>query len=193
MGNTDSVPIVSQAKSAVQFSMGDTPGARATQNNFFMNNTFPILSQAASLGYAAAGNNEKALDLQAKFAEDMGTVIDSIPVAGHIKGGIHYALGQNDKGEESMKAASRSVGVVVGGVGGFAAGGPAGGFAGGIAGGLISDSIISGKCDLQSQFSSNIYWSFEIFFILKTERCGFHGERRKRRAVVRLPLNYAFT
>ena len=65
---------------------------------------------------------EQARDLQEKFAKDMERVVDSIPVAGHIKGGVHYALGENEKGEESMKAASRSTGVVLGGVGGLLVG-----------------------------------------------------------------------
>lgn len=42
---------------------------------------------------------------------------------GHIKGGVHYAMGDNEKGDDAMKSASRSTGVVLGGIGGFAAGG----------------------------------------------------------------------
>lgn len=94
-------------------------------------------------GYAIGGEPEKALDLQKKFADDMQNVIDSIPVAGHIKGGVHYAMGENRKGDESMKSASRSTGVVLGGIGGFAAGGPVGAVAGGIAGGAAMDGIIT--------------------------------------------------
>lgn len=145
MGNTDSIPVVSQAKSLTQFAFGDAAAARATQNNFLYNNTFPVTSQIASLGYAIAGDNDKALDLQKKFADDMVRIIDSIPVAGHIKGGVHYALGENEEGDEAMKAASRSTGVVAGGVGGFLAGGPVGAVAGGIAGGAAMDGIITGS------------------------------------------------
>jgi hypothetical protein len=65
---------------------------------------------------------DQARDLQEKFAKDIERVIDSIPVAGHIKGGVHYALGEDQKGEESLKAASRSTGVVLGGVGGLLVG-----------------------------------------------------------------------
>jgi hypothetical protein len=144
MGNTDSVPVVSQAKSLVQYIGGDSAGALRTQQNFAYNNTFPVISQIASAGYAIGGDNERALDLQKKFADDMQKVVDSIPVAGHIKGGVHYALGQNEEGDEAMKAASRSTGVVLGGVGGFAAGGPFGAIAGGVAGGAAMDGIITG-------------------------------------------------
>ncbi|ODM97158.1 DNA polymerase beta [Orchesella cincta] len=145
MGNTDSVPVISQLKSLTQWSFGDAQAARTTQNNFIFNNTFPVLSQITSLGYAIAGENGKALDLQKKFADDMQRIIDSIPVAGHIKGGVHYALGENEAGDDAMKAASRSSGVVAGGVGGFVAGGPVGAVAGGIAGGAAMDGIITGS------------------------------------------------
>lgn len=65
---------------------------------------------------------DKAQDLQEKFASDMQRVIDTIPVVGHIKGGVHYALGEPEKGEHALKAASRSTGVVLGGVGGLLVG-----------------------------------------------------------------------
>lgn len=105
MGNTDSIPVVSQTKSFVQWVGGDAAGALATQKNFAYNNTFPVISQIASAGqlngnckqiitvlqqiikipgYAIGGDNDKALDLQKKFADDMQNVIDSIPIAGHI-------------------------------------------------------------------------------------------------------------
>jgi len=145
MGNTDSVPVVSQVKSFVQYASGDPAGALATQENFAYNNTFPVISQIASAGYAIGGDYDKAEDLQKKFAKDMERVIDSIPVAGHIKGGVHYALGENAAGDESMKAASRSTGVVLGGVGGFAVGGPVGAVAGGVAGGAAMDGVITGS------------------------------------------------
>jgi len=130
MGNTDSVPVISQFKSLVQYASGDAGGALVTQQNFAYNNTFPVISQIASAGYAIGGDMERAENLQKKFAKDMERVIDSIPVAGHIKGGVHYALGDNDQGDESMKAASRSTGVVLGGAGGFVVGGPVGAVAG---------------------------------------------------------------
>ena len=110
MGNTDSVPVVSQVKSLVQYIGGDPGGALATQENFAYNNTFPVISQIASAGYAIGGDMDRARNLQEKFASDMENVIDSIPVAGHIKGSVHFALGQNERGENAMKSASRSTG-----------------------------------------------------------------------------------
>ena len=70
-------------------------------------------------------------------------VANGMPVIGHIKGGIHYAIGDRKSGNEAMKKASRSTGVVVGGVLGVS-GGPVGMVAGGIAGGAVMDGITTG-------------------------------------------------
>ena len=70
-------------------------------------------------------------------------VTNGMPVIGHIKGGIHYAIGDRKSGNEAMKKASRSTGVVVGGVLGVS-GGPVGMVAGGIAGGAVMDGITTG-------------------------------------------------
>jgi len=143
MGNIDSVPVVSQVKSLTQEIAGDPAGALATQQHFAYNNTFPVVSQIASLGYYIDGKPEEAKDLQIKFLDDAERITNSIPVAGHIKGGVHYILGDNESGDEAMKAASRSTGVALGGIGGFAMGGPAGAVAGGVAGGAAMDAIIT--------------------------------------------------
>ena len=47
MGNTDSVPVVSQFKSLVQVASGDEEGARRTQENFIR--TGIVASQINSL------------------------------------------------------------------------------------------------------------------------------------------------
>jgi len=130
MGNTDSIPVVSQLKSLIQYASGDAAGALKTQESFAYNNTFPVISQIASAGYAIGGDTERAKDLQIQFAKDMERVIASIPVAGHVEGAVYYGLGDKKKGEKAMKAASRSTGVVIGGVSGFLAGSPPGAIAG---------------------------------------------------------------
>jgi hypothetical protein len=145
MGNTDSTPFLSQAKSLVQLASGNPEGALRTQENFVADNTFPVLSQISSLGLTISGYPEKALDLQKQFASDLEKVVDSIPLAGHIKGGIHHALGDHEKGKEVMEAANRNSLVLAGGVSGFAIGGPVGAVAGGVGGGLFMDSINTGK------------------------------------------------
>lgn len=55
MGNTDSIPVVSQVKSLAQFAGGNSAAALATQENFAYRNTFPVVSQIASAGYAIGG------------------------------------------------------------------------------------------------------------------------------------------
>jgi len=119
-------------------------GARRTQNKFLYGNTFPVLSQVSSLGHVIAGDIKTAGDVQIEFSKDMLNVIDSIPIIGHIDGGIHHAFGDHEMGNEALKAASRSTGVMVGGIVGFTTGGPAGAIVGGIAGGAVADGIITG-------------------------------------------------
>ncbi|CAF3508797.1 unnamed protein product [Rotaria sp. Silwood2] len=142
MGNTDSLPVISQAKSAVQAIAGDTEGARQTQLNFVKG--CPVISQGVALGALIAGDTEYAKETQIYFVKNASNVIDSVPVVGHIKGAIHYACNDREGGDNAMKAASRTVGVAAGGIGGFVVGGPIGAVAGGIGGGAVMDGIISG-------------------------------------------------
>lgn len=77
---------------------------------------------------------------------------DSVPIVGHVKGTVFYALGDHKRGARAMKSSTRMKGVIGGGVAGSVAGvfvgGPAGiitgGVAGGIAGGAAMDGIITG-------------------------------------------------
>ena len=66
-----------------------------------------------------------------------------VPGVGHIKGGIHYACGDKAGGDQAMKAASRTTGVLGGAAVGIL-GGPAGIIAGGVAGGAAMDGITTG-------------------------------------------------
>ncbi|KAE9547603.1 hypothetical protein FO519_009185 [Halicephalobus sp. NKZ332] len=123
MGNTDSIPVVSQTKSIVQAISGDTEGA------------------ATSAALLITGNADEALEVQKEFVKGVSDVADGIPVVGHVKGTIHYVAGDTEGGDKAMKSASRTTGVVAGGVGGFFVGGPVGAVAGGIAGGAAMDGI----------------------------------------------------
>ena len=67
MGAVDSVPVVSQAKSAVQAIAGDTDGAEATQMNFL--DTCPVVSQGKSFVHWCDGDNEAARKTQLKFVK----------------------------------------------------------------------------------------------------------------------------
>ena len=85
----------------------------------------------ANAGYSAAQ----------KLGNTLNDTADSLPVVGHIKGGIHYAIGDTEKGDQAMKASSRTVGVFSGGAAGFLVGGPVGAVAGGVMGGASMDGI----------------------------------------------------
>lgn len=76
-----------------------------------------------------------------KVGGTLNDATDSIPVVGHVKGGIHYAFGDKNGGDQAMKLSSRTVGVLGGGAAGFLVAGPVGAVAGGIAGGAALDGI----------------------------------------------------
>ena len=67
MGNTDSLPVISQAKSAVQAIAGDSEGALQTQKNFVKG--CPVISQGVALGAAIAGHTEYAKETQIYFGK----------------------------------------------------------------------------------------------------------------------------
>ena len=129
MGNIDSMPVMSQTKSAVQAIAGDTEGARRTQENFLRG--CPIISQGTSAVQAIAGDTDGARKTQEYFASNLSQLVDSVPLVGHIKGGIHYAVGDTEGGHNAMFAASRTTAVLGGGIAGGLLGGPVGAVAGG--------------------------------------------------------------
>ena len=138
----DSVPVFSQCKSAFQALYGDTEGARKTQEKFLK--TCPIISHATSGIQAYMGDMEGAWKTQLGCANFLNDCADAVPVVGHIKGVIHYACGEKERGDKAMKSSSRFSGVLIGGMAGFAVGGPPGAFAGGAAGGLAMDALTTG-------------------------------------------------
>nr|UDL18262.1 chitinase-like protein [Bemisia tabaci] len=131
----DSIPIISQIKSAVQAISGDTEGAKKTQENFV--NQAPVVSQIKSAVQSASGDNEGAKKTQEQFLHEfIEPVADNTPIVGHIKGGIHIAAGDKERGEHILKGASTSTAAVIGGI----LGGPAGA----IAAGAATDGLITG-------------------------------------------------
>ena len=107
MGNTDSIPVVSQTKSLVQAIAGDEEGARRTQENF--SRQCPIVSQARSLVEVSMGDEEAARETQRQFGQGMVDLVDRTPGIGHIKGGIQYACGDKDGGDKAMVSATRGL------------------------------------------------------------------------------------
>lgn len=131
----DGIIGISQLKSLVQVIGGDAEGARKTQENFL--NQAPMISQYKSLYHAIAGDNEAARKTQEIFLHNtIEAAADGTPIVGHIKGGVHIALGDQKRGEDIIKSSTSSTGMVVGGI----VGGPAGA----IAGGTAMDAIITG-------------------------------------------------
>src|SRR4051812_2445022 len=81
MGNTDSMPVVSQLKLAVQAVGGGPEGAKRTQKNFLRG--CPVISQGTSLLQAIGGDNEAAEETQKYFLKGMEKVANSTPGLGH--------------------------------------------------------------------------------------------------------------
>ena len=138
----DTLPVVSQCKSAFQAVRGDLKGARNTQERFLK--TCPVVSQGTSAVQAMMGDTEGARETQLEFVGFLNDTADSIPVVGHVKGGIHYVCGDTEGGDKAMKSSSRTTGVIGGGVVGFVFGGPPGAAVGGAAGGLLVDGLTTG-------------------------------------------------
>lgn len=140
----DLVPVVAQVKSGFQLILGDKNGAEKTQENFL--NKGMITSQARSGYFLVTGDPDKALDIQAEFASNIGKAVESVPVVGHIKGIAHFAAGEVDKGWSALKHATSGTGALVGGA--FA--GPLGAIAGHATTDLVIsaiDTIVSGGGD----------------------------------------------
>lgn len=107
----DWIPFVSQVKSLIQVISGDEEGARRTQENF--SKQMPVVSQIRSLVESASGDNEAARETQLAFAGNLSNVADAMPGIGHIKGGIHHAVGDHEGGNRALLSATRTA-VVVG-------------------------------------------------------------------------------
>jgi hypothetical protein len=135
----DHIVGISHLKSWIQGLTGDEDGAQQTKNNYATTNMLRAIDHHIN------GKHEDAKNIWKNVGQLAEGVVDSLPVVGHAKGGIHYAIGQRERGDAIMKSASRSVGVIAGGTGGFFVGGPVGAVAGGVAGGAAVDGIITGK------------------------------------------------
>ncbi|XP_066975328.1 uncharacterized protein [Macrobrachium rosenbergii] len=137
----DWVPVASQFKSLVQATFGDRKGAKETQERFIRQ--CPVVSQVTSAVQASKGDKAAARRTQLEFLRVVGGLVDSVPLVGHLKGGIHYACGDKNRGDVAMKASSHTSAAIAGGIGGFFVGGPVGATLGGMAAGSAMDSIIT--------------------------------------------------
>ncbi|XP_021368151.1 uncharacterized protein LOC110459947 isoform X1 [Mizuhopecten yessoensis] len=142
MGSIDSIPVISQIKSLVQVISGDEEGALRTQQNFA--DTGIIASQVQSLIHAINGDTKAAEETQKKFGKSLESLVDSVPVIGHIKGAVHYGLGDTKRGDQIMKSSSGSLITGVAGIAGTLVGGPAGGAAAAVAASQLYDGVVTG-------------------------------------------------
>ena len=137
MGNIDSLPLVSQGKSLVQWVGRDKEGAYRTQETF--TRQCPVASQVRSAIEWYNGDSAAARQTQMEFLKGASAFVDGIPVMGHVKGVVHYFWGDKDGGHQAMKSASRTAGIIGGGAAGFLVGGPVGAVGGGVGGGFVMD------------------------------------------------------
>ncbi|KNC84704.1 hypothetical protein SARC_03079 [Sphaeroforma arctica JP610] len=110
MGNVDSVPIVSQAKSAVQACHGDMDGATRTQENF--SKQCVIISQVRSAIEVSMGDTDAATATQLEFIDPKNLAAQAGVVVGAVVAPI---------------VAVASVSALGFGAGGIVAGSPAAG------------------------------------------------------------------
>lgn len=114
MGNINAVPVVSQIKSAVQAIGGDLEGAGRTQEEF--SKQCPVVSQVRSAVEASLGDPDAALRTQIEFMENLEYVADATPILGHVKGVVHHALGDTEKGGRCITSATQTTSVVAAGM-----------------------------------------------------------------------------
>ena len=142
MGNIDSIPILSQTKALVQVISGDEDGAAETMNNFA--ETGIIASQFTSLAHAIDGDMDEARRVQERFGKGMESFSEGLPGVGHIKGVVHHALGQHEKGNQVFKSSSGGALTIPAAVAGTIACGPACGAAASVAASHAYDGIVTG-------------------------------------------------
>jgi hypothetical protein len=78
----------------------DAEGAKKTQEEFVR--TGIIVSQVNSLVHSVAGKEEEARKIQMEFLKNAETIVDGIPVVGHVKGAIHVLAGDEERGEQIL-------------------------------------------------------------------------------------------
>ena len=52
------------------------------------------------MAHAIMGNEAEARKIQHEFVGDMEIMADNLPVVGHIKSGVHMAMGDEEKARE---------------------------------------------------------------------------------------------
>ncbi|KDR70002.1 hypothetical protein GALMADRAFT_900591 [Galerina marginata CBS 339.88] len=112
------LPIVSQIKSLWELCTGDVAGAKKVQQDF--------------------------LDAWSHPVDQIGAMVDSIPVLGHVKGVVHLIKGDTDKFWESEEAATRTLVILGAGALTVSTGGAAAPILAGVVAGLVYDAATTG-------------------------------------------------
>lgn len=66
-----------------------------------------ITATTISLAHLAVGNKEAADKAMSKVLTSWSELVDDLPLAGHAKGLVHYAIGDREMGYRSMQSANR--------------------------------------------------------------------------------------
>ena len=107
MGSINSIPVISQLKSLVQVIGGDAAGAKKTQEQFVR--TGIIASQVNSYIQAVRGNDVEARAIQNDFLSNAESIVNGIPVVGHLKGAIHILANDKERGLKIIEGKNKTV------------------------------------------------------------------------------------
>ncbi|KAJ8482067.1 hypothetical protein ONZ45_g15082 [Pleurotus djamor] len=114
--------------------------------------TFPIISQLKSLVQVCTGNVDGAKKTWNEFTDawthhpgkTIGDLVDNIPVVGHIKGIVHFAMGDTEEGIKAEEAATRTLAVIGAGALAGATGGAALPVLAAVVAGVAADGVLTG-------------------------------------------------
>ena len=155
----DAIPIFSQSKSLIQAICGQREQAKQTQKNF--SRQCPIISQGRSfIEWSIYKDSTAAAETQRECGRFFLNIFSGLPIIGHVKGTVHYIVGDKAGGEIAMKAATRTTSVIAGGIGGFFVAGPVGATAASVAAGAAFDSTVTAVDSIR-------YDKFEPYGILE--------------------------
>ena len=84
------------------------------------------------------GKHEESNRLKESYKNTASSFADAIPVVGHVKGVVHYAMGDTDAGNKSMEASTRTAAVLGAGI---ATGGLGGGLVLGATAGITTGAV----------------------------------------------------
>ncbi len=57
-----------------------------------------LLLQINSLVHSINGNHEEARNIQKEFGKNAESIVDSLPVVGHVKGMVHILANDEERG-----------------------------------------------------------------------------------------------